>query len=96
MAIPLLTVVRPTKRLLADKAYDADSQRQWLEKAKIKAVIPSSATRRTPYPLDRKAYRRRNVIERLFCLASRTGGVLQQDTTGWLQTTLQPSHLSQP
>ncbi|MCH4543953.1 IS5 family transposase [Brucella anthropi] len=67
MAIPLLTVARPTKRLLADKAYDADSLRQWLEKAKIKAVIPSSATRRTPYPLDRKAYRRRNVIERLFC-----------------------------
>src|SRR5690606_30741796 len=30
-------------------------------------VIPSSAARKTPYPLDRKAYRRRNVIERLFC-----------------------------
>ena len=67
MAIPLLDAARPTKRLLADKAYDADSLRQWLEKAKIKAVIPSSAARKTPYPLDRKAYRRRNVIERLFC-----------------------------
>ncbi|MGL5837105.1 MAG: IS5 family transposase [Sphingorhabdus sp.] len=67
MAIPLLAVARPTKRLLADKAYDADSLRQWLAKAKIKAVIPSSAARKTPYPLDRKAYRRRNVIERLFC-----------------------------
>jgi transposase len=41
--------------------------RQWLAKAKIKAVIPSSAARKTPYPLDRKAYRRRNIIERLFC-----------------------------
>jgi transposase len=67
MAIPLLDAARPTKRLLADKAYDADSLRRWLEKAKIKAVIPSSAARKTPYPLDRKAYRRRNVIERLFC-----------------------------
>lgn len=67
MAIPLLEIARPTGRLLADKAYDADSLRQWLAKAKIKAVIPSSAARRTPYPLDRKAYRRRNVIERLFC-----------------------------
>lgn len=67
MAIPLLEVARPVKRLLADKAYDADSLRGWLAKAKIEAVIPSSAARRTPYSLDRKAYRRRNVIERLFC-----------------------------
>ena len=67
MAIPLLEIARPARRLLADKAYDADSLRQWLTKAKITAVIPSSAARRTPYPLDRKAYRRRNVIERLFC-----------------------------
>jgi transposase len=67
MAIPLLEVARPSKRLLADKAYDADSLRQWLGSKKIKAVVPSSAARKTPYPLDRKAYRRRNVIERLFC-----------------------------
>lgn len=67
MAIPLLEVARPVKRLLADKAYDADSLRQWLKTAKINAVIPSSVARETPYPLDRKAYRRRNVIERLFC-----------------------------
>ena len=67
MAIPLLEIARPTKRLLADKAYDADSLRQWLAQKKVKAVIPSSATRKTPYPLDRKAYRRRNVIERFFC-----------------------------
>jgi transposase len=67
MAIPLLEAARPSRRLLADKAYDADSLRQWLAKAKIKAVIPSSAARKTPYPLDKKAYRRRNVIERLFC-----------------------------
>jgi transposase len=67
MAIPLLEAACPARRLLADKAYDADSLRQWLAKAKVEAVIPSSAARKTPYPLDRKAYRRRNVIERLFC-----------------------------
>jgi len=66
MAIPLLEVVRPTKRLLVDKAYDIDSLRQWLERAKIKAVIPSSEASKTPYPLERKNYRHRNVIERLF------------------------------
>ncbi len=67
MAVPLLSTVVPPKRLLADKAYDADHFRSWLRLQKIKAVIPSTATRRTPYPLDRKAYRRRNLIERLFC-----------------------------
>ena len=63
----MLEAVRPVRRLLADKAYDADSLRKWLAEAKITAVIPSSAARKTPYPLDRKAYRRRNVIERFFC-----------------------------
>jgi len=54
------------RRLLADKAYDADSLRTWLAARNVKAVIPSTAARRTPYPLDRRAYRWRNVIERLF------------------------------
>jgi transposase len=67
MAIPLLGAVDKPKRLLADKAYDADSFRNWLKRRKIKAVIPSTATRRTPYPLDQMSYRRRNVIERMFC-----------------------------
>ena len=67
MAIPLLGAVDKPKRLLADKAYDADSLRHWLKRRKIKAVIPSTATRRRPYPLDPKIYRRRNVIERMFC-----------------------------
>jgi len=59
-------VAKP-KRLLADKAYDADSLRRWLKQRKIRAAIPSTASRRTPYPLDRAAYKRRNVIERMFC-----------------------------
>ncbi|MBB6261911.1 transposase [Paenochrobactrum gallinarii] len=67
MAIPLLEVARPTKPLLADKAYDVDSHRGWLDNARIKAVIPSSRARKKPYPLDCSAYKRRNVIERLFC-----------------------------
>ena len=67
MAIPLLGAVAKPKRLLADKAYDADSLRRWLKQRKIRAAIPSTASRRTPYPLDRAAYKRRNVIERMFC-----------------------------
>src|SRR5271170_7043928 len=67
MAIPLIDAVAKPKRLLADKAYDADSLRRWLKQRKIKAAIPSTASRRTPYPLDRTTYKRRNVIERMFC-----------------------------
>src|ERR1700722_2029233 len=67
MAIPLLAAVAKPKRLLADKAYDADSLRRWLKHRTIRAAIPSTASRRTPYPLDRAAYKRRNVIERMFC-----------------------------
>jgi transposase len=66
MAIPLLDGVSRPRRLIADKAYDADSFRNWLKRRTINAVIPSNATRNTPYPLDRIAYRRRNVIERMF------------------------------
>lgn len=66
MAIPLLSAVAGPKRLIADKAYDADSLRRWLAERHVNAVISSTAARRTPYPLDRRAYRRRNVIERLF------------------------------
>jgi transposase len=67
MAVPLLGAVARPKRLLADKAYDADSLRKWLKQREVKAVVPSTASRRTPYPLDSKAYKPRNLIERMFC-----------------------------
>jgi len=46
MAVPLLGAVSPPRRLLADKAYDADNLRTWLAERNVKAVIPSTATRR--------------------------------------------------
>ena len=65
--MPLLAAVARPNRLIADKAYDADSLRNWLKiRRTIKAVIPSTATRTVPHPLDRAVYRRRNLIERLF------------------------------
>jgi len=67
MAKAVVAAVEAPKRLIADKAYDAEHFRNWLAHRRIKAVIPSTASRRTPYPIDRKVYRRRNVIERLFC-----------------------------
>ncbi len=66
MAIPLLEGPPRPKRLIADKAYDAMTLRHWLKKRRIKAVIPSLATRTVPFPLDRMAYKSRNVIERMW------------------------------
>jgi transposase len=66
VAATLLNIA-PPRRLLADKAYDADHLRQRLEAQGTKVVIPSSGARRHPYPLNRQAYRGRNVIERMFC-----------------------------
>jgi hypothetical protein len=53
MALPLLSAVTKPKRLIGDMAYDGDSLRRWLKACRIKAVIPSSANRAVPYPLDR-------------------------------------------
>lgn len=66
MAQPLLEALAPTKRLIADKAYDADRLRQWLADRSIEAVIPARATRASVYPINKIAYRRRNLIERAF------------------------------
>ena len=60
MAIPLLSAVAKSKCLLADKAYDADSLCRWLKQRKIRAAIPSTASRRTPYLFDRAAYKKRH------------------------------------
>ena len=67
LAIPRLEVAAPSRRLIADKAQDADRLRRRLDERRSKAVIPSTASRKTPDPLDPRACRRRNVLERLFC-----------------------------
>ena len=67
MAVPLMSGSAPTRQLIADKAYDAANLRRWLAERRTKAVILSTASRTMPYPLDRRAYKRRNTIERLFC-----------------------------
>ena len=66
LAIPLLEGLPKPKRLIADKAYEAMTPRRWLKRRRIWAVIPSLATRTFPFPLDRKAYKHRNVVERMW------------------------------
>lgn len=63
----LLATVAPPRRLIGDRAYDTDRFRAWLAERQVEAVIPSNMRRKKACPLDRVAYRRRNIIERMFC-----------------------------
>jgi transposase len=66
MASTLVAAAGPIKRLIADKAYDANSLRRLLADQGAKAVIPSTASRRRPIRYSKIAYRQRNLIERMF------------------------------
>lgn len=57
----------PTKELVADKGYDSNVVRKWLDMRNTVAVIPPMRHRRTQFPYDKRVYATRNVIERLFC-----------------------------
>jgi transposase len=62
----LIAAAGPIKRLIADKAYDANSLRQLLADQGTKVVIPSTMSRRQPIPYNKTIYRQRNLIERMF------------------------------
>jgi transposase len=62
----LRTIGDKIDALLADKGYDADAVRQALSEMEVEAVIPSKSNRKQPIAFDRKAYKRRNLIERMF------------------------------
>jgi transposase len=51
---------------VADKGFDGEPQRQAFQERGIKPVIPYKANRVKRGQLDKKAYRERNKIERLF------------------------------
>jgi transposase len=52
------------ERLLGDNGYDSDEIRSDLAKRGIEPVIPPRSNRTKPIDYDRKAYKRRNLIER--------------------------------
>ena len=66
LAPALLAAAGPIKRLIADRAYDANSLRQLLAQQGAKAVIPSTASRNWSIPYNKTIYRQRNLIERMF------------------------------
>jgi transposase len=60
----LLAMGHRPKRVLADRAYDANSLRQELAQRRIKRL---SRQIRHPHRYSKSAYKGRNVIERMFC-----------------------------
>jgi transposase len=66
LAPALLAAAGSIQRLIAYKAYDANSLRKLLADQGAKAVIPSTTSRSQPIPYNRKLYRQRNLIERMF------------------------------
>lgn len=67
VAASLLDHAGPLRGLLADRAYDANHLRDRLAAQNTRAVIPSTNSRRQPIAYDRRAYKARNRIERMWC-----------------------------
>src|ERR1700730_17958824 len=57
----------PSTELVADKGYDSQAMREWLDARCTEAVIPPRKTRKTQYNYDKAIYKQRNIIERMFC-----------------------------
>ena len=62
----LLADLPPDSFLLADKAYDAEWICKPIKDHDAVPIIPNRRNRQHPHPFNRKRYRRRNVIERMF------------------------------
>ncbi len=67
MARPLVEAAGPTRKLIADRGYDAMHLRRLLAERGTEAVIPSTTSRRAPLPYDAEAYKARNLVERMWC-----------------------------
>ncbi len=66
LAVPTLLQGHRPVAVLADRAYDANSLRSYLEEIGAKAVIPSTRSRKAPIPHDPSLYKLRNRVERCF------------------------------
>ena len=58
----------PAARLcIADTAYDSNGLRQFLSERGTQPVIPNNPICKRFHPFDAEIYKRRNLIERMFC-----------------------------
>ena len=54
-------------KLIADRGYDSNAIRSAILAQGAEVVIPATRSRKAPIFYDRKAYRARNLVERLWC-----------------------------
>ena len=66
-AAPLLASIEAGKHTIADKGYDADHLRSFLDARGTTPVIPNKSNRKRRFPFDQALYQLRNIIERTFC-----------------------------
>jgi putative transposase len=64
--LPLVCSLR-CRLCAADTAYDSNALRTFLINRGTLPVIPNNPTRKRMQPFDVQAYKRRNIIERMFC-----------------------------
>jgi transposase len=66
--VPTIEILQGTfsKYFAADKAYDTDVIRAFLEKQKIEAVIPNQGRRIDLYEYDTDVYKERHLVECFF------------------------------
>jgi transposase len=57
----------PSAKLVADKGYDSQALREWLQERGTEPVIPPRRNRKIQYDYDKVVYKQRNVVERMFC-----------------------------
>jgi len=62
----VLDVLPPAKTLIADRGYDSKIFREALQAKGIEPCIPSSRSRKVPYPYDKALYKKRHKVENLF------------------------------
>ena len=52
--------------VIADRGYDANHLRDWLNEEKATACIPPRKNRKVPFEYDAELYKSRNIVERMF------------------------------
>lgn len=64
-SVPLLENLNPSA-VLANKAYDTNKLREWLDSRGIKAVIPPKSNRKEEIECDYWRYKERHAVEYMF------------------------------
>ena len=62
----LVEGLRP-RAILADRAYDTEQMLSVAKALGAEVVIPSKRNRKRHRPIQNRVYRRRNIVERIFC-----------------------------